>query len=232
MSRPSVPTEPGLVIFLIPTAREYAAVARALRVSGEAAPWTLAPGGSNIALAMSGIGKSNAAGAAGALLGRLDRPRALVCLGVAGALPGGPAGIGEVILASDSRFGDEGVQTDEGFLTCEELGFPIGPPRGAVAIDPELAAVLAPLADHQGVIAAVSTCAGTDDLARRRRDGAIAEAMEGAAAGLVAWRLGVPFAELRVISNTTGARERQIWDLDRALGRLAEVGALVAQRLG
>lgn len=229
MSRQSVPADPGIAILLIPTAREYATVAGALGIDPEPPCWTLSPCGPNIALAMCGIGKANAAGAAGALLARLDGPRVLISLGVAGALPGSPAAPGQVVMASGSIFADEGAQTDAGFLTCDDLGFPLGPPQGRVAPDPALADRLRSLADHEGEIATVSTCAGTDHLARRRGQRAIAEAMEGAAVGLVAWRLGVPFAELRVISNTTGARERQIWDLEVALARLgALAGPLLA----
>lgn len=234
MSRQTVPADPGITVVLIPTAREYAAAAGALGVATEAPPWgVLAPAGPKLALAMCGIGKANAAGAAGALLARLDRPRALINLGVAGALPGSPAGLGRVVLASGSVFLDEGVQTDSSFITCEQLGFPLGPPEGRMAPETALAARLRPLADHEGEIATISTCAGTDAIAQRRAEaGSIAEAMEGAAAGLVAWRLGAPFAELRVISNTTGSRERQIWDLEGALSRLGELAERVAAVVG
>ncbi len=214
-------------------------------------PWRprqLAP---NIALAMCGIGKANAAGAAGALLGRglwptgqreatPELPVALICLGVGGALPGGGAEVGDVVVASACTFPDEGAQTDSAFLSCADLGFPIGPEAGPVPVEPDLSARLAPLADRQGVIATVSTCAGTDALAASRgmgREagegvGAMVEAMEGAAAGLVAWRLGTPFAEIRVVSNTTGRRDRQRWDLEGALARLSDVAARLPALLG
>jgi futalosine hydrolase len=222
MSPPSVPSEPGITLLLIPTPREYAAVARGVGAPPEAPPWEVAVTG-RFALTMSGIGKANAAAAAATALAGLQRPRALLCLGVAGALPGSPAGLRDVILASESRFLDEGVETGGGFLSCEDLGFPIGPPAGSAPADAAISSILGPLADHQGPVATVSTCAGTDELARRRAEFAIAEAMEGAAAGLVAWRLGLPFAEIRAVSNTTGARSRQIWDLEGALDRLARL---------
>jgi futalosine hydrolase len=47
--------------------------------------------------------------------------------------------------------------------------------------------------------------------------------MEGAAVALAAVRLGLAFGELRVISNTTGDRARQQWDLKGALARLTDV---------
>jgi hypothetical protein len=46
--------------------------------------------------------------------------------------------------------------------------------------------------------------------------------MEGYACGLAARRIDpdARFAEVRVVSNTTGDRAAQRWDLDAALGRL------------
>lgn len=232
MSRQTVPSGHGITLLLVPTGREFEAVAAGVGAQGGLpAPWEVTPVGSGLALVLSGIGKANAAGAAATALGRLSEPRSLLCLGVAGALPGSPARVGDLILASESRFLDEGVETGEQFLSCEALGFPLGPEGGAVAADPALSSVLGRVADHRGPVATISTCAGTDALARRRGELAIAEAMEGAAAGLVAWRLGVPFAELRVISNTTGARRAQVWDLDRALARLRDVAERLASLL-
>ena len=72
-----------------------------------------------------------------------------------------------------------------------------------------------------------------DELAAeiRGRTGAIAEGMEGAACGLVAARTGVRFAELRVISNRTGRRDQQGWNLDGAFKRLGEIlGPMRAMR--
>jgi futalosine hydrolase len=46
--------------------------------------------------------------------------------------------------------------------------------------------------------------------------------MEGAAAVHAARRLGVAGIELRTVSNTTGDRDRQAWDLGRALAALGE----------
>lgn len=84
-----------------------------------------------------------------------------------------------------------------------------------------------------GRIATVSTCSGTDAAAGEvvRRTGAIVEAMEGAAVGLVAHRLGVRFGEVRVVSNTTGSRTRQVWDLRGALARLSDVASALPAAL-
>ena len=85
-----------------------------------------------------------------------------------------------------------------------------------------------------GAVATVSTCSGTGEGAEaaRIRTGAIAEAMEGAAVGQAVARLSdlqprceAGFAELRVISNTTGDRSSQRWDLKGALAVLSDLVA-------
>jgi futalosine hydrolase len=77
---------------------------------------------------------------------------------------------------------------------------------------------------RMGPLATVATCSGTDEAARAvaRRTDALAEAMEGAAVVHAARRLGVPAIELRAISNMTGDRAAQQWDLSRGLDALGE----------
>ena len=72
--------------------------------------------------------------------------------------------------------------------------------------------------------ATVATCSGSDlqaDLVARRTS-AVAEAMEGAAVVHAARRLGVPAIEVRAISNTTGDRDQQQWNIGKALAALGD----------
>lgn len=176
-----------------------------------------------------GIGKSNAAAATAIALAQSSYS-GVISLGIAGVLPGAAAALGSVVLATSSVYADEGLDDGATFRSCADLGFPLGPfAESAVPADSGLAALLRPLAEHSAPVCTVSTCSGTDALAARvaARTGAMAEAMEGAAVGHVAARLGVPFAEVRVISNTTGERAGQRWDMAGALKRLhALAGAL------
>jgi futalosine hydrolase len=184
-------------------------------------------------LVLTGIGKANAAGAVARALD-VSRHAAVVNLGIAGALPGGGLAIGDVLLGTASVFADEGAQTPSAFLDCDALGFPIGDfPHGAVpcSLDTRdgFGAALEKLFPKRGAIATVSTCSGTDALARAiaERTSALAEGMEGAAAALVCHRVGVPFGEVRVISNTTGDRGSQVWDIPRAFSVLAAAAGSV-----
>ncbi|MFN7614153.1 MAG: hypothetical protein ACK5P8_03050 [Phycisphaerae bacterium] len=57
------------------------------------------------------------------------------------------------------------------------------------------------------------------------RTKAIAETMEGAACALVSLRAGIPFVEVRAISNYTGDRAKQAWDIKGALASLERLFA-------
>jgi futalosine hydrolase len=176
-------------------------------------------------LVVTGIGKANAAGAV-AWCADFALHRWVLSMGVAGALPDSGLQLGQSVVATECVFADEGLQTDGAFQDCATMGFPLADfPGSAVPVDQGLVSVLRLLADVAGPIATVSTCSGTGPLATtvRARTGAVAEAMEGAAVALVARRVGLPMAELRVISNTTGPRAQQRWDLKGALARLSDV---------
>ncbi len=180
-----------------------------------------------------GVGKSAAAGAIGALFDPSCHV-GVMCVGIAGALPGSGLGIGSAVLGNPSVPTDEGVLTPLGFIPLGEMGF--GSDAPPVYPDPETRSALTPVVDVIGAIATVSVCSGEDGwsagTADRAGDG-LAEAMEGSAIGMAARRIDpdARFAELRVISNTTGDRSRQEWDLDAALARLGEVAGEAVRAL-
>ena len=199
-------------------------------------PWTTLEIDDRLHLIVTGVGKANAAGAvARALAGRYA---GVLSLGLAGGLPAEPgeaAGqpapeVGQVVLAEACHLADEGLISPAGFVTQSELGFAACEGLGeCFPTDAKWREILLPLACRVGSCATVSTCSGTDAQARKiaRRTGACCEDMESAAVGLVAHRLGVPFACLRVISNQTGDRDRQGWEIDRAFSGLTRLaGAL------
>lgn len=182
-----------------------------------------------------GIGKANAAGALGIALSQSPAKR-VVSLGLGGALPGSGLGIGEAVLATSSIFADEGIETPEGFVDCRSMGFPLHPEDRGAGFPPDqrLAELIGAVVEKRSAVATVSTCSGRDELAERvrRRTGAGVEAMEGAAVLLTCLKLGVPAAEVRVISNTTGDRKRQVWDIGRALAELGRVSVMISGALG
>lgn len=221
----------GTILFVIAAPKEVDSVL--LTLTGTTAPvqpWTAIPIHPAIDLVFSGVGKTCAAAATARTLDP-SRHCLVASIGIAGALPGSGLNLGDVVLASASVFADEGVESDSRFQTMADLGFGPLPDRSDMAIpgSREWLDHLAPLGTV-GPIATVSTCSGSDRCAAqvRSRTNALAEAMEGAAAGVVAHRLNVPFLEVRAISNTTGARHAQRWDLARAVASLGVIARAIA----
>lgn len=177
-----------------------------------------------------GVGKANACGAVARAIDP-KRHAGVLSVGIAGALPDSEHELLDAVCATRSVFSDEGVGTPSGFIDCGQMGFGAFN-DGTMGIDHDQSVVnwLTTIADRTATIACVSWCSGEDGCAAGvvSRTRASVEAMEGAAIALAAQRLGVLSGELRVISNTTGDRENQRWDLDGALQRLSEVlGRLV-----
>lgn len=178
----------------------------------------------DVTVVTAGIGRTNAAAATTESILRDGPYDAVLSTGVAGALPGSDLDIGESVVASSCVYVEEGLIAEDGFHCVDAMGFSLGDFGGnAVPVDPDLREALAP-AFRTGCVATVATCSGTDAAARlvAGRTGAVAEAMEGAAVVHAARRLRTPAIELRVISNWTGNRAHQQWDLVKALAALGE----------
>jgi len=230
--------------------------AKAEQVTGGSTP-TLAGSlaGVPVFLSATGVGKSGAAFTAGLLLaGRSFR--ALVNVGCAGAFPGAGLSPGEVVIADREIFSDEGTLAPEGFLDLEQLSLPaasIDPegPAGAAGTIYNLVPIRLPLrlgpaeaAElskalgfplRVGPLSTASTCSGTGGRAREvaERWGPLAESMEGAALALAALRAGLPFLEVRGISNFTGDRDRGSWQIGLAVERASAAAArLIAAGAG
>jgi futalosine hydrolase len=190
---------------------------------------------SNASVVLSGVGRTNAAMATTRALIEDGPFDAVLSLGIAGALPCDDCSLktGEIILGNESVYHEEGLLSPESFMDTSEMGFPLGQFKGnRIPADPELLRRLKGLG-RNGVIATVATCSGTDAGACEVTDrtGALAEAMEGAAVLHVASAFSCPAIELRVISNTTGDRERQIWALDEAFIILQDLVPELEKRL-
>lgn len=225
------PEAPWLIVVAAPA--EAKAVLGGLGVETDPpAEWQPRDVDASLALVMTGVGKANAAAGVGIAL-HSRTYGAVINVGIAGALPTASSiAIGDSVASTRSVYADEGLALPDGsFVGCSEMGFPLGPfdDRGVLA-SPDLLDSLASLVSATGPVATVSTCSGTDALARTfvERTQAVAEAMEGAAVGQVAARLGVPFIEIRAISNTTGNRESQIWSIGKALSALSPIAVGIA----
>jgi len=184
-------------------------------------------------LITSGLGRTNAAAATTEAIVSHGPFDAVLNVGVAGALPGSDLAIGDVVVARECVYAEEGLITPDGFEDVRALGFALGDFVGnRVPVDTGLLRKLTTFA-RVDPIATVATASGTDEAAQtiRRRTGAVAEAMEGAAVVHAARRLNTSAIEVRVISNTTGDRAGQKWDLPAAIGRLNNITSGVIRRI-
>ncbi|RZT82277.1 futalosine hydrolase [Micromonospora violae] len=183
-----------------------------------------------VTVAPIGVGPAVAGAATARLLALAEaagRPyRAVVSAGVAGGFTG-RAEVGDTVLGTASIAADLGAESPDGFIPIDELGMPpalLGVGSG-LPTDPSLLAALRaalPTATA-GPVLTVSTVTGTTastEELRRRHPDAVAEAMEGYGVAVAAAQAGVPFAELRTISNPIGPRDRDAWRLREALAAL------------
>lgn len=172
----------------------------------------------------SGIGRTNAAAATTAAI-LSDGPFAwVISAGVAGALPKSNLSIGDIVVANKCVYFEEGLQTTGGFQNMTKMGFSLGNFNGnEVPVDSWMLEKLGSLG-IVAPIATVATCSGTDEHAAlvQKRTHCACEAMEGAAVVHAANRVSAPAIEIRAISNTTGNRDSQEWNIELALKNLGD----------
>lgn len=183
-----------------------------------------------LALLTLGVGKVNTAAGLALAIEMLE-PTAVVQIGIGGAFPGSRLGIGEAAVASEEVHLDCGVQTGGGFEEMEELGFPLLSRTPAVynriPVDERLSNALAGEVCPQLPFGTAETVTGQQEAAAQlaRRFGVALESMEGAAAAQVCLALGVPFAEVRGVSNLVADRDKTRWRIDLALAAAHETVA-------
>ena len=151
----------------------------------------------------------------------------VICAGIAGGFP--PLTLGVTVVADAVVLADLGAEDGTAFVSSSQLG--LGPER--FDLDAALSAELADRTGaHVGAVLSVSTVTGTQataDARLTRCPDAVAEAMEGAGVLAAARLHGVPFAEVRTISNLVGPRDRASWQIGPALDALASALAALAR---
>lgn len=193
-----------------------------------------------VLLVTGGMGKTNAAQAATALL-ETREVRGVIGFGVAGAFPGSGLAVGDVALARAEVYGDEGVAAPDGWISTEGIGIPLLDTAGGrcfneFPLDTALVsrAEQALRADgvrvRSGRFVTVSCCSGTraraEELAARFEP--LCETMEGAAVAHVCALYGVPHLGVRGVSNHVTDRDLSAWRLHDAARAAARAAALLA----
>ena len=190
-----------------------------------------------------GVGPVEATLRLTALLARREavgapRYRGVINIGVAGAyrLAENGANLLDLCLAEREVLGDLGICDETAIVSLRSDTLEI---LDTFALDgpllAEAEAVLAGgrMACRRGTFVTVSCVSGTSrrgDLLARQHQG-LCENMEGAAAARVCREFGLPFLELRCVSNLVEERDLRKWRLREACDRCGEAAALLLQGL-
>lgn len=142
----------------------------------------------------------------------------VVNAGICGAFRG-RAEIGDVLIATDSVAAELGVALPWRFQPIDELGF------GSNRIGCNTVLTVA-VEGVRGEILTLASITGSDGLAANlahRHPDAVGEAMEGFGVATAAQQAGLPFAEIRSVSNYIGDRDVAHWEWATALKALTAV---------
>ena len=180
------------------------------------------PTGAAVEVLAAGVGPAAAAAGTAWHLARNPHITTVLSAGIAGGLVT-RIQLGALAVATRSVHADLGADSPGGFLTLDDLGFgATSRPTADLKILPDAV---------RGAVLTVSTVTGTaaraEALAERYPD-AVAEGMEGFGVATACALAGVPFGEVRAISNPVGPRDRAAWRIGPALDALAKVGAALA----
>jgi futalosine hydrolase len=184
-----------------------------------------------VVVLVGGVGSAAAAAATAQAIERASATaspyEAVISAGIGGGFDGGVE-VGGLVVGTKTIAADLGAASPDGFLSVDDLGFG----TAQLACDPTLvsavrAAVNGSVAEINaaatGAVLTVNTVTGTAAGTAQLRDrypDAVAEAMEGYGVACAAALAGLPFVEVRAISNVVGPRDRASWRIPSALAAL------------
>lgn len=187
-------------------------------------------GGRKLLLAVCGVGPVNGALSAGRLLEKHE-VEGMLNLGIAGAYNEDEFPLLSTCYAWMETWPEYGVLDAQGEVDPKAIGFPQGEVRGETVwnrfkLNPvNEAATMGLTLSDSWLRASSVTVAGVTGTWERAGWLKIAcnadmENMEGFSLGLAAAQAGVPFLEVRTLSNVVGSRAAEDWDLKGALKAL------------
>ena len=178
---------------------------------------------------VTGVGKTNSALVLTQYFLKYGCPEEVINTGIAGAYPGSGIIVSHVAVATEEIYADEGVLTPEGFLTMEDIGFPLlitddqhfynsfPVPHGKKV--QEMLVKKTKLSVYEGRFLTVSTVTATREMETERtaQFQPICESMEGAAVAHTCAAFAVKFTEIRGISNFVGSYDKTGWKIENAM---------------
>jgi TetR/AcrR family transcriptional regulator len=168
-----------------------------------------------------------------------DRPLIVIQTGCCGAFQESGLKIGDIAIATEEIDAQLGIESSSADGMPDPLPFMLfnsdsGQYNQCYPVDSQLIRTayqeVKPLIKDiginlkKGAFITVSTITSTDDRARAlyKKYRPIAEQMEGSASAFICLLYGIPFAEIRGVSNIAGKRDRHTWDLPRACNNCCE----------
>ncbi len=211
--------------------------------------------GNKVILGISGMGKTNAAHTATLLMEKFT-PSCVINFGIGGSYPSSGLKVGDIAVAEKEVYADEGVLLKDGFHGLDLIGIPLlkkGRRKyfNEFPLDRHLvekAVRAAQLVTHhsslvtvkKGTFLTLSACTGTRKRAGElvSKFGPLCENMEGAAIAHICSLYGIPFVEIRGISNIVEDRDIKKWNIklaaencQKAVLELLKIDGLVKSRV-
>jgi len=185
---------------------------------------TFTKGETTIQILVTGVGTTATAFALGQYLGQI-KTNLLINAGIAGSFSKKHK-IGDVLLVEKDRFGDLGVEEADGkFVDVFELEMPAPntpPYQNGWLINPAAADQnFLPTATAITVQKVHGTAASIAKI--QNKYPADLESMEGAAVHYASLITSTPFFQIRSISNYVEPRNKENWDIGKAIGSLNQV---------
>ncbi len=181
-------------------------------------------GETTVQLLITGVGTTATAFALGQYLGQV-KTNLLINAGIAGSFSQNYQ-IGDVLLVERDRFGDLGVEDADGrFIDVYELEMPAPntpPYQNGWLVNP--AAREQKFLPNVSAITVQKVHGSADSIAKiTDKYPADLESMEGAAVHYAALMTGTPFFQIRSISNFVEPRNKNNWDIGKAIAALNQV---------
>jgi futalosine hydrolase len=182
-----------------------------------------------------GVGKANAAHGATLLLENFS-PSLMLLIGCGGAYRRSGLMPGDLAMASEEIFGDEGVITPQGWRSTRFLKLPLLRKGNQIYYNTfktdkkvlnRAQKLLKKFNPRIGPFVTISEVSGTQERAdeMEKRFHGICENMEGAAVAQLCILYNTSFLEIRGISNLVKDRNRKEWDLSAA-ARVSQQAAM------
>ncbi len=188
--------------------------------------------GKSVVVVNTGVGKTNAAQAVTAMLENVEIETIIVG-GCGGAYPSSRLGVGDIAVATEEIYGEEGVFIPDGWQSMEYIGVPLLEKRkkryfNRFPLDKQMVEKAVETAKRLpafskgsskprilcGPFITVSQISGSREIGEQlcQRFQAICENMEGAATAHICTLYGIPFLEIRGISNMVEDRKPANWN--------------------